>query len=65
MSFGTDAWAKWVINEEEVRGPISHPYDGGLIFEQALPLLKAAWERGVTYVNVIRSGYSDALTPHT
>jgi aryl-alcohol dehydrogenase-like predicted oxidoreductase len=30
MSFGSENWAKWVLNED-----------------QALPLLKAAWDAGI------------------
>jgi aryl-alcohol dehydrogenase-like predicted oxidoreductase len=31
MSYGSDTWAKWVLNEDK-----------------ALPLLKAAWDNGIT-----------------
>ncbi|EPQ54404.1 Aldo/keto reductase [Gloeophyllum trabeum ATCC 11539] len=47
MSFGSDKWAPWVINED-----------------QAMPLLKAAWDRGVTTIdtaNVYSNGESERI----
>jgi len=45
MSFGSDKWGPWVINEDN-----------------AMPLLKAAWGRGVTTIdtaNVYSNGESE------
>ncbi|KAI5121968.1 hypothetical protein M0805_002038 [Coniferiporia weirii] len=47
MSFGSDKWAPWVINEDK-----------------ALPLLKAAWDRGVTTIdtaNLYSNGESERI----
>ncbi|KAG8852954.1 hypothetical protein FRB96_008473 [Tulasnella sp. 330] len=47
MSFGSDKWQSWVINEDK-----------------ALPLLKAAWDRGVTTLdtaNVYSNGESERI----
>jgi len=47
MSFGSDKWAPWVINEDK-----------------AIPLLKAAWDRGVTTIdtaNVYSNGESERI----
>ncbi|KAH8119692.1 Aldo/keto reductase [Phellopilus nigrolimitatus] len=47
MSFGSDKWQPWVINEDK-----------------ALPLLKAAWDRGVTTIdtaNVYSNGESERI----
>jgi len=47
MSFGSDKWAPWVVNEDK-----------------ALPLLKAAWDRGVTTwdtANVYSNGESERV----
>ncbi|PAV20283.1 ferrochelatase [Pyrrhoderma noxium] len=47
MSFGSDKWFPWVINEDK-----------------ALPLLKAAWDRGVTTIdtaNVYSNGESERI----
>jgi len=47
MSFGSDKWAPWVINEND-----------------AIPLLKAAWDRGVTTIdtaNVYSNGESERI----
>lgn len=47
MSFGSDEWAPWVINEDK-----------------ALPLLKAAWNRGVTTIdtaNMYSNGESERI----
>jgi aryl-alcohol dehydrogenase-like predicted oxidoreductase len=47
MSFGSDQWGSWVINEDK-----------------ALPLLKAAWDRGITTwdtANVYSNGESERI----
>jgi len=47
MSFGSDKWAPWVINEDK-----------------ALPLLKHAWDRGVTTIdtaNIYSNGESERV----
>ncbi|KLO10725.1 Aldo/keto reductase [Schizopora paradoxa] len=47
MSFGSDKWGPWVINEDK-----------------AMPLLKAAWDRGVTTIdtaNVYSNGESERI----
>ncbi|KAH8119664.1 Aldo/keto reductase [Phellopilus nigrolimitatus] len=47
MSFGSDKWQPWVINEDK-----------------ALPLLKAAWDRGVTTIdtaNAYSNGESERI----
>ena len=47
MSFGSDKWAPWVINEDK-----------------AIPLLKAAWDRGVSTIdtaNVYSNGESERI----
>jgi len=47
MSFGSDEWGKWVINEDK-----------------ALPLLKAAWDLGVTTwdtANIYSNGESERI----
>lgn len=47
MSFGSDKWFPWVVNEDK-----------------ALPLLKAAWDRGVTTIdtaNVYSNGESERI----
>ncbi|KLO10730.1 Aldo/keto reductase, partial [Schizopora paradoxa] len=47
MSFGSDKWGPWVVNEDK-----------------AMPLLKAAWDRGVTTIdtaNVYSNGESERI----
>ncbi|TFK52685.1 Aldo keto reductase [Heliocybe sulcata] len=47
MSFGSDKWSPWVVNED-----------------QAIPLLKAAWDRGVTTIdtaNIYSNGESERI----
>jgi aryl-alcohol dehydrogenase-like predicted oxidoreductase len=66
MSFGTDKWQPWVLNEDKVRAGRSCPMyassaDANL---QALPILKAAWERGVNTwdtANVYSDGESERI----
>jgi len=45
MSYGSDTWADWVLNEDE-----------------ALPLLKAAWDAGIQTWDTADM-YSNVLSP--
>jgi len=67
MSFGHPDWAPWVIDEEKVReiSLLIHRYVC-LILEinQALPLLKAAYDRGLNTwdtANVYSNGHSEMI----
>jgi aryl-alcohol dehydrogenase-like predicted oxidoreductase len=64
MSFGSSKWANWVINEEEVCQRECSSAQHTHFHAQALPLLKAAWDRGVTTwdtANVYSNGESERI----
>jgi aryl-alcohol dehydrogenase-like predicted oxidoreductase len=66
MSYGSEKWQSWILNEDKV-GAIpseTHFFSNYFGYSKALPLLKAAWERGVTTwdtANVYSNGDSERL----
>lgn len=67
MSFGSDKWLPWVINEDKVRLDLFSETSVGIgvdVGRQALELLKAAWDHGVTTwdtANTYSNGESEKI----